>query len=140
MNQTHDCKIELRDADLRATPARVALLQLLEQSGAPMDVTTMIKNLTQEGLVVDQATVFRIINTFTEKGITKQLSLREGKFRYELSSKEEHHHLICEQCGSIEDISDCNITALEKDIKKKKKFLVRSHALEFFGVCQQCQH
>src|SRR5688572_15863060 len=105
----HDCSTELRDADLRATPARVALMNLLETSDEPLDVQTMIDFLLKKAIKTDPATVFRIVNMFTEKGLTKQIQLNEGKFRYELASKEDHHHLICNSCGSIEDISDCSI-------------------------------
>ncbi len=135
----HDCKDELREAELKATPARVAILQLLEQTDKPIDVSSIIDYLKAHDMEADQATVFRIINAFTKKGLTKQLQFHEGKFRYELVSKGEHHHLICENCGSIEDISDCNISDLEKDIEKKKQFKVKSHALEFFGLCSNCQ-
>lgn len=136
---THDCKEELNDANLRATPARLALMKLLEASDQPVDVQTMIDFLEKKDLRTDPATVFRIVNMFTEKGLTKQIQLNEGKFRYELSSKEEHHHLICEKCGVIEDISDCGIDILEKEIQKKKGFIVKAHSLEFFGVCKLCQ-
>lgn len=135
----HDCKDELNEANLRATPARLAIMQYLEQTDQPVDVQTLIEFLDNNGIKSDPATVFRIVNMFTEKGLTKQIQLNEGKFRYELSSKEEHHHLICTQCGAIEDISDCGIDLLEKEIQKKKGFLVKTHALEFFGVCKQCQ-
>lgn len=136
--QTHDCKKELRAVDLRATPARVALLQLLEKSSAPLDVATILTTLTKQAIDADPATVFRIVNTFTEKGIVRQLQFNEGKSRYELASKKDHHHLICESCGSVADIEDCGIDTLEKTIKRKKKFLVKHHALEFFGVCHAC--
>jgi Fe2+ or Zn2+ uptake regulation protein len=56
--------------------------------------------LEKNNIKSDPATVFRIVNMFTEKGLTKQIQLNEGKFRYELSSKEDHHHLICEKCGA----------------------------------------
>lgn len=135
----HDCKDELREAELKATPTRLAVLKLLEQTERPIDVASIIEYLKAHDIDADQATVFRIINTFTEKGLTRQLQFHEGKFRYELTSKGEHHHLICVHCGSIEDISDCNIGALEKEIEKKKGFKVASHSLEFFGICKQCQ-
>lgn len=135
----HDCKDELNASSLRATPARVALMNLLESTDKPLDVQTMIEYLEKKDIKTDPATVFRIVNMFTERGLLKSVQLNEGKFRYELSAKGEHHHLICEKCGSIEDISDCNIQALENDIQKKKQFLVKRHALEFFGVCSLCQ-
>ena len=76
---------------------------------------------------------------FTQKGLTKQIQLNEGKFRYELTSKPDHHHLICQKCGTIEDISDCAVGDLEKDIEKKKNFKIVSHSLEFYGMCKDCQ-
>ncbi len=139
VQQDHNCRDELRVASLKATPARIAVLQLLESTKAPLDVASILDVLQEQDIAIDQATAFRIINTFTQKGIARQIQLNEGKFRYELATKEEHHHLICESCGKIEDISDCGIPRLEKDIQKKKKFLVKRHSLEFFGLCADCQ-
>lgn len=138
--QQHDCKIELRESDLRATPARLAVLSLLEKSVKPVDVTTIIGYLNKKNIKVDPVTAFRIVNVFTDKGLTKKVQLQEGKFRYELSSQTDHHHLICRKCGDIEDISDCNIDVLEKEIERKKGFNVQSHSLEFFGICKACRH
>jgi len=135
----HDCKIELNEVNLRATPARLHLMYLLETTDKPLDVQAMIDYLKENNIETDPATVFRIINTFTEKGLTKQIQFQEGKFRYELASKAEHHHLVCTRCGQIQDISDCNIDVLESHIEKKKKFKVTSHALEFYGICEDCQ-
>lgn len=136
----HDCKDELRDVDLRATPARIALMNLLETSEEPLDVQSMIDYLEGRHVKADPATVFRIMNMFTDKGITRQISFNEGKFRYELASKNDHHHLVCNKCGNIEDISDCRIGAYENNIEKQKNFKVTNHLLEFFGVCQKCQY
>lgn len=135
----HDCKEELNNAHLRATPARVAIMELLESINEPVDVETIIDYLNKQKIETDPATAFRIMNILTEKGITKQISFNEGKFRYELTNQADHHHLICESCGRVEDISDCNIPALEKEIQSKKQFLVKSHSLEFFGLCASCQ-
>ncbi len=138
-NIQHDCKDELNDVSLRATPARIALMHFLEKSDKPLDVESMISYLEKRDIQTDPATVFRIINLFSEKGLVKSIQLNEGKFRYELAARPDHHHLVCAKCGDIEDISDCNINALEKEIEKKKKFKVASHSLEFFGVCKLCQ-
>jgi len=135
----HDCKEELNAVNLRATPARIALLSLLETVDKPIDVQSMIQYLSENDIKTDPATVFRIVNMFTEKGLLKPIQLNEGKYRYELSSIADHHHLVCESCGNIEDISDCNIDLLEKDIESKKNFKVTSHSLEFFGICANCQ-
>jgi Fur family ferric uptake transcriptional regulator len=79
------------------------------------------------------------MNMFMDKGLVRQISFNEGKFRYELSNKPDHHHLICNQCAAIEDFSDCAIPELEEDIRSKKGFQVQSHALEFYGICSKCR-
>ncbi len=135
----HDCKDELREADLRATPARLAVMSFLEKTGQPVDVTSVIDYLNANGIKTDPATIFRMMNTLTQKGITTPIQFQEGKSRYELSSKEDHHHLICENCGKIEDVSDTIVPTLEKKIKKKYGFKVVRHSLEFFGLCKLCQ-
>lgn len=140
MTNKHDCKSELNNFHLRATPARIALMNLFETSNKPLDVQTMIGYLNKKDIKADPATVFRIVNLFTEKGLIRSIQLNEGKSRYELTEKSDHHHLVCENCNNIEDISDCAISDLELDIKKKKGFIVKYHSLEFFGVCKQCQY
>jgi len=135
----HDCKTELNKANLRVTPARIAILDLLEKTDKPIDIWNIIDYLQKQNIYTDPVTAFRIINIFTEKGLTKKIQFHERKFRYELANKPEHHHLICNLCRRVEDISNCNIRKLEKEILEKKKFIVKDHSLEFFGLCQNCQ-
>jgi len=135
----HNCSEELRQVELKITPARLAVLDILEKTDKPIDIATIIDYLETNNIKADPATVFRIINSFTDKGITKQIQLNEGKFRYEHASKKDHHHLICEKCGDLEDVSDNFISDIEKEIQRKKKFLIKRHSLEFFGICKKCQ-
>lgn len=136
----HNCKTELNEVALRATPARIALMKLLETTDKPLDVQTMINYLDEQGIKTDPATVFRIVNMFKEKGLLQSIQLNEGKFRYELSSKPHHHHFVCEHCGAIQDISDFSIKAVEDEIQKKRQIKIKSHSLEFFGLCKDCQN
>lgn len=138
MLTVHDCKRELKDAALKVTPARLAVLEYLENTVTPLSADRIIDHIQDEHIDVDQATIYRILEIFVKKGLLRRLEFQEGKYRYEKFG-EEHHHLICESCGKIEDISDCNIADLEKEIGKKKGFLVKRHSLEFFGVCSSCQ-
>lgn len=135
----HNCKNELREAELRATPARVAVMNFLEKTNQPVDVNSVINYLNVKRINTDPATVFRIMNVLTQKGITTRIEFQEGKTRYELARKIHHHHLVCEACGRIENISGQFLCALEKEIQNKHKFLVKRHSLEFFGLCADCQ-
>ncbi|MBI2031371.1 MAG: transcriptional repressor [Candidatus Levybacteria bacterium] len=139
MQILHDCSKELNKLNLKATPARLAVLRLLENSREPIDVSSIIRFLKKNKVKADPATVFRIVNLLTQKGVLKQVRFNEDKFRYEYGLKNEHHHLICQSCGEIEDMSDCPIDSLKKEIHKKKKFIIKTHSLEFFGICKNCQ-
>lgn len=135
----HDCKTELRDVALKATPTRLATLKILEAADAPLDVATIKLELEKDGIEADPATLFRMMNSFSDKGLVREVNLQESKLRYEHTAKDDHHHLVCENCGAIEDVSDCTLDILEKELRKKKGFIVKHHSLEFFGLCQNCQ-
>lgn len=126
----------LQSKNIKRTPGRIALLQIVEDAGVPIDAQYIIDTLQIEH-AIDRATIFRILQIFVAKGILRKLEFGEGKARFELASFD-HHHLICESCNGIEDLSDCNIPALEEDIMCKKGFFVKQHSLEFFGLCRKC--
>jgi Fur family ferric uptake transcriptional regulator len=128
----------LQNAQLKVTTARQAVLEFFAGNDKPVDVSELLVYLKEREIDADKATVYRILEVFYEKGIIARMEFGEGKFRYELAGAD-HHHLICERCGAIEDISDCHIDTLEKEIKKKKGFIVKRHSLEFYGACRQCQ-
>lgn len=128
----------LQSAQLKITSARKVTLHFLEKENRPVDVEEILEHLRKHDLATDRATVYRMIETFLGKGIINRFEFGEGKFRYELAGTD-HHHLVCESCGRIEDISDCGIERWEKEIKKKKGFVVEHHSLEFFGICKSCQ-
>ena len=135
----HNCKDELQEASLKATPARIAVLRFLEIADQPLDAQTIINHLKKEKITADPATIFRMMNDFVEKGITKEVQLVKGKVHYELASKGDHHHLICEKCGKIEAVEDNFIPQMEKELATKHNFLIKRHSLEFFGLCSNCQ-
>lgn len=135
----HDCAEELRGVKLKVTPARLGVLAAIESTTKPLDAAAITKFLERNEITADRVTVFRIINALTRKGLVTPVQLQEGKFRYEHTGREDHHHFICENCGAVEDISDCNINSIEKSIKQKKGLLIKRHSLEFFGLCKTCQ-
>jgi len=131
---------ELHNVDLKATPARLGVLAALENTKRPLDISSVESYLAGHNIKVDKATVFRIINSLKRKGLAVPVQFNEGKLRYEHVKKANHHHFVCENCGQIEDISNCNIGKLEKAIEKQKGLLVHRHSLEFFGICKKCRH
>jgi len=128
----------LKNSGLRITPTRRAVLSVLNSSKQPLDIATIYNELSKHHVDADQATIYRIIESFIDKGIITRIQFQEKKFFYE-AIRSEHHHAVCSECGVIEDISNCRISEVEQEIEKTKGFIVKSHSLEFFGLCKNCQ-
>ena len=132
-------KSHVTDRGLKGTKPRMAVLHILEEEAKPMDVSEILEGLNKHKINVDQATVYRIVDSFFKRGLIVRVDFQEGKFRYERIMGPEHHHLICESCGKIEDITDCKIAEFQKNVSDTKGFLIKRHSLEFFGLCNNCQ-
>ena len=111
----HDCKDELKGLSLKVTPARLAILKILEITDRPLDLFSITNGLQKRKIDADPTTVFRIINIFTDKGLTKKIQFLDKKSRYELSNKKDHHHLICLSCEEIQDIEDKTMNNWERN-------------------------
>jgi Fur family transcriptional regulator, ferric uptake regulator len=124
--------------NFKKTPARSIIVEFLSNSKSPVDVEQIISFLRSKKLNTNKVTVYRIIELLLQNGIVERLEFGEGKFRYEFKKKH-HHHLVCQNCGKVQDVEGEFMEKLEKDIFKTKKFKVQSHSLEFFGLCANCQ-
>lgn len=135
MNTPYAAEATLKDAGFRITTGRIAVLNALAKSPAPATIKDILKTITH--IKLDQATVYRMLEAFREKGIVQMVNLEHDHSHWELTHH--HHHAICERCGKIVDISTCDLHALEADIKKVSGFTAISrHSLEFFGICKAC--
>lgn len=138
MNKTDTAaKVYLRKVGLKATLARLRVLEVLRQARDPVSAQTLIETLGKE---IDQATIYRIVKSFKAKGIIQQIDLRHNHAHYELFKDSEHHHLVCVRCGCIEDVGKCGVEeTYARVLKHAKGFAaVKEHALEFYGVCKSC--
>lgn len=85
-------------------------------------------------------TVYRSLEALVSLGLVQAVDLGDGERRYELVNPgEHHHHVICELCRASMHLDQCLVTDLEAAIRQKYGFEIRSHILEIFGVCEQCQ-
>jgi Fur family ferric uptake transcriptional regulator len=131
-------KTQLHKNNLKATPGRLALLDVFEHARKPLNIQEIISAFRLGG-EADTATIYRNIEALKELGVLVQVDFRERAASYELASKGHHHHAVCEKCGKVSDIEKCSIGSLEKLILKHGSFAsINSHSLEFFGICNTC--
>lgn len=128
----------LREHEYRITPGRVALLIFLSCSKRPLTTGEIQKEMSYK---MDKVTLYRALEDFTVSKIVAKINLQDTSTYYEFLHKDHHHHhIVCEKCGKIEDIENCNQTSLQKEVLKHSKSFttINSHSLEFFGTCKTC--
>lgn len=88
------------------------------------------------------ATIYRAVATFEQIGLVESMYLNNEGTRYQLKNpteKHSHHHLICEICGEIIDISEDLLEPLEKKVFSQKGFTVNNHKVQLLGRCKKCR-
>lgn len=128
-------KKQLKAHGYRLTKPRQEIFAVLKHK--PQSVVEILVQLHEKKLRIDKVTVYRALENFVKIGLVAETQFKDGVSVYELADHEHHHHVLCESCGRIEDIClDENL--LLKATKKSSSFLIKSHRLEFFGLCQKC--
>lgn len=121
------------------TKTRESILKILSHHHEPISVPDILECLSLEDINVNKTTAYRELDFLLEQGLIHELDFGDRKKRYELSERDHHHHLICENCNSVEDIEfEEDLKKEEEAIKKTTGFQVKRHALEFFGICKRC--
>jgi Fur family ferric uptake transcriptional regulator len=128
----------LRKAGYRATPGRIKLLEMLEKATQPLTVAQIHAKVGSKEL--NEVTLYRALEALAASGIVRRVDLQQGHaHHYELVGTH-HHHIVCTDCGTVEDFSDklCD-SVVEKATKKSSSFkIITSHSMELFGVCANC--
>ncbi len=132
-------KTELKDIGWRVTPIRTGIMNILSSATRPLTAKEVMARLRKEG-GGDRATIYRDLALFLKNEIVRAITFGDDKKRYELTAKGHHHHLICQSCNKIEDVSfGKELEAEEVKILKYKNFQILQHSLEFYGLCGKCR-
>ena len=131
-------KQELRSADLRVTSGRVAVLRALEQS--PHSTAEQVFELISGALPgTSPQAVYMVLNDLTRAGLTRKFEPAGSAALYERRIGDNHHHLVCESCGAVQDV-DCAVgKAPCLTPSGGEGFRVREAEVTFWGVCAACQ-
>jgi Fur family transcriptional regulator, ferric uptake regulator len=132
---TSGIDVFLKSKGLKKTQIRKKMISYLKKSKSPVTALEI-----QKEVGANKSTVYREIDLLTLKGYINEFDFGDGVKRYEDSSREHHHHLICLNCRSITEfeVKDNFAKIEEKEIRSQKKFTVLKHKLEFFGKCKKC--
>ena len=133
----------LKEIGLKATLPRRRILELFEASKVRhLSAEDVYKALIAEGMDVGLATVYRVLTQFEQAGLLTRQHFETGKAVFELNQGGHHDHLVCLQCGRVEEFYDGEIEKRQGEIARKNGFELRGHSLALYGDCtkQNCPH
>jgi Fur family ferric uptake transcriptional regulator len=127
---------DLKNIGLKATLPRLKILDLFEQSDKRhMTAEEVYRLLTDEGQDIGLATVYRVLTQFEQAGLLMRHHFDSDKAVFELNQGDHHDHLVCLQCGKVEEFFDSEIEKRQNRIAKERGFAIHDHSLQIYADC-----
>ncbi len=126
---------------LKSTRQREQILSAFAGAGRHLSAEELYLLVKKTAPGTGYATVYRTLKLLTDAGLADERRFDDGVTRYEFKATDGHHdHLICTGCGRILEFENRQIEELQQHVAKKNQFLVQSHRLELYGLCDRCQN
>ena len=126
----------LKEIGLKATLPRRKVLELFEHSKVRhLSAEDVYKSLMAEGIDIGLATVYRVLTQFEQAGLLSRQHFETGKAVFELNQGGHHDHLVCLQCGRVEEFYDAEIEQRQGEVARKRGFELKGHSLALYAEC-----
>ncbi len=133
----------LKNIGLKATYPRLKILDLFQHSDQRhLTAEDVYRTLMGEGMDIGLATVYRVLTQFEQAGLLERHYFEAGKAVFELNEGGHHDHLVCLECGAVEEFFDAEIEKRQIRIAHERGFEVKEHALYLYAECvkKDCPH
>lgn len=134
---------DLKASGLKATLPRLKILDIFQNSEVRhLTAEDVYKILLADNMDVGLATVYRVLTQFEQAGLLNRNHFETGKAIFELNAGSHHDHLVCVDCGRVEEFFDEAIEERQSAIAKERGFKIAEHALAIYGNCTKtaCPH
>ncbi len=129
---------ELKRAGLKATVPRLKILEMLESSDKHhLSAEDVYRELLEAGDDVGLATIYRVLTQFESAGLVSRHHFESGHAVFELERGHHHDHVVCVQCGKIEEFFDQAIEDRQKLVVEKMGYEIQDHSLVIYGNCRK---
>ena len=142
-NHTMSDPQSLKNMGLKATFPRLKILELFEKSTLRhMTAEDVYRMLIAENMDIGLATVYRVLTQFEQAGLLERHFFESGKAVFEINRGSHHDHLVCVDCGRVEEFYDSEIERLQNKIANERGFAIEEHALYLYVKCTKttCPH
>jgi Fur family ferric uptake transcriptional regulator len=134
---------EIKSSGLKATLPRIKILEIFQKTEQRhMTAEDVYKTLLMEGADVGLATVYRVLTQFEQAGLLSRNHFETGKSVFELNQGQHHDHLVCLDCGRVEEFFDAEIEQRQHAIALERGFALQEHSLALYANCKKkdCPH
>ena len=129
---------DLKSIGLKATLPRLKILELFQRgTQRHMTAEDVYRHMLTQNIDIGLATVYRVLMQFEQADILKRSHFESERAVYELNEGEHHDHLVCLDCGRVEEFHDPEIEALQIKVAKKQGFEIADHALSLYAHCSR---
>jgi len=129
---------DLRRAGLKVTLPRVKILEILASAPAHhLSAETIYKKLLDSNEDIGLATVYRVLTQFEAAGLVTRHHFEGGMAVFEMNRGEHHDHVVCMDCGKVEEFTDEAIEQLQAAAAERLGFAIADHALILYGRCRR---
>lgn len=135
--------VDIKKTGLKATAPRMKILALFhEATDRHLSAEDVYRLLLKEQDEVGLATVYRVLLQFEQAGILLRNQFEGGSAVYELDRGQHHDHLVCLDCGRVEEFYDAKIEAQQQKVAHDRGFRIADHALSIYTHCikDDCPH
>ena len=134
------CLVTLKQKGLKLTPQRRLIVDIIHNAREHLSAEDIIAAVRLRMPGVNKSTIYRTLEILEQAGCVYKSDTND-RFIYHHAEEGHHHHLVCTNCHTIEDVDACSIPSLKKTILKNSNFTsIYSHTLEFFGLCNLCSN
>ncbi len=134
---------EIKSSGLKATLPRIKILEVFQQtSRRHKTAEDVYKALLTEDADIGLATVYRVLMQFEQAGLLTRSNFESGKAVFELNEGQHHDHLVCLDCGRVEEFFDPQIEQRQREVTISRGFELQEHSLALYARCTkpQCEH
>jgi Fur family ferric uptake transcriptional regulator len=134
---------ELKSSGLKATLPRIKILEVFQRTQQRhMSAEDVYKALLGEGADIGLATVYRVLMQFEQAGLLTRSNFESGKAVFELNEGRHHDHLVCLDCGRVEEFYDAEIEQRQRTVAMQRGFELQEHSLALYAHCAKsnCEH
>ncbi len=129
---------DLRNAGLKVTLPRLKILEILEGGGARhKSAEDIYKALLSSNEDIGLATVYRVLTQFEAAGLVTRHHFENGMAVFELNRGSHHDHIVCLDCGKVEEFMDDGIEERQESIAKQHGFEIEDHSMVIYGHCRK---